>query len=102
VTRRMIDITFNNAIAQARKLESCADSMVRISGTNLPNVKAQLQAAWEGDCAAAYIDKMEMTAAGIRKTANRLYEIAATIREVATIFRNSELKALEIATNRNY
>ncbi|MBQ6832063.1 MAG: WXG100 family type VII secretion target [Oscillospiraceae bacterium] len=102
MTRKMIDITFNNAIAQARKLESCADSMVRISNTNLPNVKAQLQAAWEGDCAAAYIDKMDLTAGNIQKTANRLYEIAGTIREVAAIFRNSELKALEIATNRNY
>ena len=102
MTKQLIEITFQNAIAQARRLESCADSMVTLANSNLPAVRGEVQAAWEGEEANAYLSKMETTGENILKTAARLYSAATTIRTVAKIFRESELRALEIATQRTF
>lgn len=98
----MIEITFGNAIAQAEQLENCADTMVQLSRTNLGNIKTDITAAWEGQSAGAYLSKLDLTADNIIRTANKLYEIAGTLRRVARIFRTSELKVLEVAEQRTF
>lgn len=102
MTRQLIEITFGNALSQARQLEQCAEDMLRVANTNMESVKGDLSAAWEGESANAYMRKMDTTAANIAKTARRLQDIAATLRRVAQIFRNTELKAIELAEQRNY
>ena len=102
MTRQMIEITFGNAMAQARTIEDCADDMMRIANRNMNSIKGDISAAWQGTSASSYLSKMDMTAANIRTTANKLYHIASTIRSVARIFRNTELRALEIAEQRTY
>lgn len=98
----MIEITFGNAITQANQLENCADTMMKLSKTNLSNIKADITAAWEGQSAGAYLSKLDLTAGNIEKTANKLYEIADALRRVAKIFRTSELRVLELAEQRTY
>lgn len=102
MTREVIEITFGNALAQARQLDECADSMERLAGSSMTAIKDGLQAAWEGAEASAYFGKMDMTAENIRKTAGRIREIASTLRRIAELFHASELKALEIAEQRTY
>lgn len=102
MTRQTIEITFSSAMNRARDLDQCAEDMLRLAGTNMESIKSDISMAWQGDSANAYIGKMDLTAANIRKTAQRLQEIASTLRTVATTFRNSELRAIEIAEQRAY
>lgn len=100
--REVIEITFGNAISQAKRLDECADSMERLAGSSLVGIKDGIQTAWEGSEASAYVSKMDMTSENILKTAGKIREIASTLRHIAQVFRASELKALEIAEQRTY
>lgn len=102
MTRQLIEITFGNAMTQANQLDACADDMMRLANSNIAGIKGDLNAAWQGDSANAYIAKMDLTADNMRKTAEKLYQIAETIRSVARIFRNTELRAIELAELRSY
>lgn len=102
MTRQLIEITFGNAMTQANQLDACADDMVRLANNSISSIKGDLNAAWQGDSANAYLAKMDTTAQNMLKTADRLYQIADTIRSVARIFRNTELRAIELAEQRSY
>lgn len=102
MTRQLIEITFGNAITQAKQLDACADDMMRLANSSMSSIKGELNAAWQGESANAYINKMDLTAENIVKTANKLYQIADTIRKVAQIFRTTELRAIELAEQRTY
>ena len=102
MTRQTIEITFSSAMSRARQLDQCAEDMLRLANSNMETVKRDISMAWQGDSASAYIGKMDLSAANIRRTAQRLQEIASTLRTVATNFRNSELRAIEIAEQRSY
>lgn len=98
----MVEITFSEALRQARRIEACADDMSRVANTNLPGICSEIGDAWQGDSAGAYLSKVETSAGNIATTANRLYEIARTLQTVARIFRDSELAAIELAERRDY
>lgn len=102
MTRQLIEITFGNAIAQANQLETCADEMVALSNRRMAEIKNNILAAWQGESAMAYTEKMDLTGEGILATANKLYQIARTLRETARQFREAELRAIEIAQQRTY
>ena len=102
LTRQLIEITFGNAMTQARQLDQCAEDMIRVANSSMGNIKGDISAAWQGESANAYLQKMDMTSANIIKTAKRLQEIARTLRSVATLFRNTELRAIELAEQRTY
>lgn len=102
MTRRMIEITCQNTLAKARQLESCAETMQRLANSNLAGIKNEILAAWQGAEADAYVGKLELTADNILTTAQKLNNIAATLRKITEIFRTTELKALEIAEQRTY
>ncbi|MBQ6839678.1 MAG: WXG100 family type VII secretion target [Oscillospiraceae bacterium] len=102
LTRQLIEITFGNAMAQARQLDQCAEDMLKVANSNMGSIKGDISAAWQGESANAYLQKMDLTAANIVKTARRLQDIAQTLRNVATIFRNTELRAIELAEQRTY
>lgn len=102
MTRDMIEITFGNALTQAKQLDECAESLEQLANNSLSSVQSDLSAAWQGDSADTYFSKMNLTRENIRKTAEDIQSIADTLRQVARIFRESELKALEIATSRTY
>lgn len=102
MTRRMIEITYNDAMRQASALDQYADEMLRVANNQVGNIKSDISVAWQGDSANAYLRKLDTAAGNIRQTAARLRDIASTLRSVATIFRNSELRAIEIAEQRSY
>lgn len=102
MTRQMIEITFGNAIAQANQLETCADELCALANRRMNEIKDGIQVAWQGESAVAYTEKMEQTADRIRITADKLYQIARTLRETARQFRDAELRAIEIAQQRTY
>lgn len=102
MTRDFIEITFGNAIAQAKELDACADSMESIAKGQLCTIQGNLSGSWQGENANEYFQKMDLTGNNILATAEKLRQIAETLRKVARIFRETETKALEIATQRTY
>ena len=100
MTRAAIELNFANAIIQANKLESCADNMRKVSSGDIRSARNQLQCAWDGNEADLFVNKMDLTAENILKIAARLDQVAQTLRSVAKTYRDAELKALEIATQR--
>ena len=102
MTRQIIEITFGNAMTQANQLDQCAEEMLQLANRSMETIKGDIGMAWQGTSAEKYIQKMDLTAGNIRKTAARLQQIASTLRQVARVFRNSELRALELAEQRTY
>ena len=102
MTKELMEITFGNAMAQARELESCAESMEQLANNKLASIQNELAMTWQGENANHYFVKMERTEDNILKTAGKLRDIAETLRRVAKIFRDSETRALEIAAQRTY
>lgn len=98
----MIEITFGDALAQAKELETCADSVEQLAKSRIPELNSELGTFWQGSAANAYGLKLAYTARNIQGTAEQLREIASVLRRVALVFRESELHALEIATQRTY
>lgn len=102
MTRQLIEITFGNAMSQANQLDACADDMMRLANSSMAGIKNEINMAWQGDSANAYLAKMDITANNIVTTANKLHQIAETIRTVARIFRDTELRAIALAESRTY
>lgn len=102
MTKSLIEITFGDALTQARELEECADSVEQLAKNQIPALQGELGTIWQGTAADAYGQKLLHTAQNIQSTAGQLREIASTLRRIAKVFRDSELRALEIATQRTY
>jgi uncharacterized protein YukE len=97
LSARKIEITFQNAINQARILEECADEMEALVNSNVPDLCSELHSAWQGESAEAYINKLNLCGGNIAKNAQQLRAIAQTIRYAARRFREAELRAIELA-----
>lgn len=102
MTRQLIEITFGNAMSQANQLDACADDMMRLANSSMTGIENEINMAWQGDSANAYLNKMDITASNIVTTANKLHQIAETIRGVARIFRDTELRAIALAEARTF
>lgn len=102
MTRSVIEITFGNAMAQANQLDQCAETMEQLIRGDLVSIKDGVRCAWEGEACNAYISKMDLTSENMAKTAKKIRDIADTLRRVARIFRDTELRALAIAEQRTF
>lgn len=100
MTKQYIEIAFGNALTQAKQLDKCADDLMNAAKNNLSNIESDIQGAWRGKSAEMYLDKVDEVSRNMIKTANKLYKAAETLRKVANVFRNTELKALELAQQR--
>lgn len=97
LTRELIEITFGNAITQAKVLDACADDMERLASSNMKNIEGEISAAWQGANASNYLMKMDNLEQNIIQNANQLRSIANSLRRIARIFRETELRAIDIA-----
>lgn len=102
MTKELIEITFGNAMTQAKELDACADTMEHLAKSSLVQIQRDMSAAWQGENANNYFAKLLQTEENISQTADKIRDIADKLRRVATIFRTSELRALEIAKQRTY
>ena len=97
---RSISIAFENAIAQARKLENSAQQM-RMSKRQLTDIRYSLGSEWQGESATLYFQKCETLENKLEKTADDLMQIASVIRKSAKAYRDAELRALEAISKKN-
>ena len=101
MTKQLIEISFGNAMTQAKQLETCADDLMNVARRNLSVIKVEIGDAWRGKSADMYLEKMDTVTGNMIKTANKLYKTAETLRRVANTFRDTELRALELVAQKN-
>lgn len=95
-TRTTIEMNYNNAIRQARRVESIADNMKRLANQEFGGTMQSLAANWKGQEASMYLQKGSQMQEGIRRTANELQSAAQKIRSEAWRIRQADLRALEM------
>lgn len=96
-----IQIDFNVACAQAKKLEDCAEEMKRLANQKMSNAIDEMSAGWKGESATAYFKKADAVKKNIIATSETLYTVANSIRTQAKRIYDAEREALRIAEQRN-
>ena len=96
----IIKINFQQACAQARKLEEAADVLDRIADRELEDTLAEVQAVWKGESAAAYCGKAEKIKGDISATGKKIRGIAENIRRKAKRIYEAEMEAERLARER--
>lgn len=92
-----IEINFQAAQMQAKKLEDIADDMKRLANQQLANTIQEMSTCWKGEAAASYFSKADKVKQDIAATAKKLYIIADSIREEAKRIYDAEMKAVALA-----
>lgn len=92
-----IEINFQAAQMQAKKLEDIADDMKRLANQQLANTIQEMSTCWKGEAAASYFSKADKVKQDIAATAKKLYTIADSIREEAKRIYDAEMKAVALA-----
>lgn len=95
-TKATIEMNYNSAIRQAKRVESVADNMKRLANQEFGGTMQSLSANWRGQEASMYLQKGSQLQEDIRRTANELQSAAQKIRSEAWRIRQADLKALEI------
>ena len=95
-----IRFDFQNAMEQARKLDSLADNIERRVSNKLEETAQNIHSAWKGDSATRYIGKDQVLQQQTRQTARTLRDTAEDIRRIARRIYEAEMRALEIAQRR--
>lgn len=96
-TQREIQIDFEQAKRQARRIDEIADYLSELSRRQLENSFQSLSRSWKGENASAYLAKGTGLQEDIDGTANDLHKIALDIRTVAKRIYDAEMTALRIA-----
>ena len=89
-----IDLDYNRAIAQARKLEEVASQLEGSVVKAMAEMAEELSGAWKGSSGRLYISKVTGRQEELKTTAGKIRKIAKTIREEAREIRNQEKMAL--------
>lgn len=89
-----IELDYNRAIAQARKLDEVAGDLESIASRNLETAEGCLRYGWKGDSAEIYIKKLTARKEKLSKTASRIRKIASAIREEAEKIMKQERMSL--------
>lgn len=97
-----IEMNFRAAKEQARRLDDIASRLGRISRNDYTNALQQVSNAWQGDNANIYLQKSNGLIGKMNATASDLERIASTIRQIAQNIYDAEMRAWEIAHEREY
>ena len=96
-----INMDFQKSKIQAAKLEDAASSIRRESG-RFTNCRNDVAAAWTGDNASRFTNKMGMVSEDLEAIARNLEKTAAAIRKNAKTIYDAEMEAKRIAAQRTY
>lgn len=89
-----IEIDFQQAQAQAKKLEDMADSMKRLANQQMADTIQEISYCWKGETATAYLGKAERVKQDIASTADTLYAVASRIKAQAKRIYDAEMQAI--------
>lgn len=97
-----IELNFQQAKQQAAQLESLAGRLENLAKNDLDGTMQQLSVAWKGESASAYMQKGQRLEGKIVQTARELKRTAQTIRSTAERTYRAEMRARELARQREY
>lgn len=95
-----IKIDFIKARKQAEDLERIADQLRRVADRDIDDAMSGVSSGWKGDSADLFLKKGNKLRSDVMKTANQLDTAARTLRQTAQSIYNAEMRALEIAKQR--
>lgn len=101
-TKATIEMNYRQALKQAEKLDTIANNIKHLSGTELRGSLQNISANWKGDNASLYLNKGSRLQETMNKTAGELHSVASDIRTIAKRVRDADIAALAIAAARNY
>lgn len=101
-TRERIELNFRKALAQADSLDEAAEQLENLSRKKFQTNLDNLSASWKGDGASLYMAKGNWLQEQIDGVAKELHAAAAGIRTTANRMYQAEMNAWKIATSRNY
>lgn len=97
-----IEMDFEEAKAQAQKLDDAADSLSQISSVKFETTLENIAASWRGESANLYLQKGEMLQGQMNGTASELRSIAAEIRRIAKKIYDAEMENYRRAKRRKH
>lgn len=97
-TKRQIQITFQEAMNQAKRLDECAEDINR-QKERLKDIMGQLRNGWKGDASKQYLAKCEELMRKLNKTSGNLNRIARVVRSSARAYYDAEQRALAAVRN---
>lgn len=102
MTEYQLYCNFKNANKKASELDEIAESIRNLANRKISDEINQLKANWSGESSDAFVSKMNLLAEKSRREADKITEIANTIRKVAQRTYDTEMRALEISRRRTY
>lgn len=100
LTKRMIEINFQAAKNDARKLEDAANRLERLAKGQYEETMQGVSKSWKSDSAPEYVRKGRKVENDMLNTAKELKTLASQIRQAAQRMYNAEMRAVEIANTR--
>ncbi len=96
-----IRMDFAKALRQARELEEVAGNMRVLADNKMEGTLQSLGQNWTGENAQKYIGKARLLEEKISRTSDSIADAARVIREIAQVVYEAEMRAWEIAHNRD-
>lgn len=97
-----IQLDFQQAKARADELDRIASDIQNLANRDVDDAMQQLSRAWQGEAASQYLQKGGQMKDKMMETVRRLNDTATTIRNTAQRIYDAEMRALELARQREY
>lgn len=101
-TRESIEFDFQQAMAQADKIDDLAAALNTLSNNKFQGTLQNINTNWKGERASEYLTKGSRLQLKMNGTADDLSGIASDIRTIARRIYEAEMAALAIAEERAY
>lgn len=101
-TEAAIYLEYSKANQQADALDQIAERLGKLSSQQFQECLGQISVNWQGSNADAYIKKGKTLQGNISQTAGELKKAASVIRKIAKTTYDAEMRARELARQREY
>lgn len=101
-TEFQIKMDYNDAMAQAEKLEKIAKKMDTLMQKDFRNCMSRIRSEWNGDNSVRYTNKGNKVINNVEIISKELRKTAQTVRKIAQNTYYAEKKSLELAKKRTY
>lgn len=101
-TAFQIQMEYNNAKKQAKRLREIANNINKSATDDLMSNMDQLGSAWKSDTSNQFRQKGQKVSNNLVNVARNFRQAADTIERIAINTYNAEMRALEVAKTRKY
>ena len=91
-SRHEIEMNYEQAIEQAKKLEEAATSLSNLSRSKFNNTLQNIRASWSGESADYYLTCGNKLQTNMNKTSSELSSLASDLRRIAKNIYDAEME----------